>query len=319
MLSFRRAVVDVGTNSVKLLVADAQGREVRPVWEESRQTRLGRGFYPSQTLQPDAIAATATAIKDFVAKADEFGAAPPRIVATSATREARNQTDLISAIKQSCGLPVRVITGEQEASYGFQGITSDPGLTNKPLLLLDVGGGSTQLILGQDNHTSFVRSLQMGAVRLLERARPDDPPSREQLLECRRSIRQLLEKELNRDLTHAGLKRDTPPGETSCPVQLVGTGGTASILGCIEAQLTSFDREKLEATKLNRDRVRWHVERFWGLTEAERRKIVGLPSNRADVILTGSAIYEGVMDYLEFQQLRLSTRGLRFGILMEPG
>ena len=113
------------------------------------------------------------------------------------------------------------------------------------------------------------------------------------------------------------LRRETsgkPPAEI---VQLVGTGGSASILACMEANLLTFDRARLEATRLSRDRLRWHVEHLWNVPIAERRKIVGLPPNRADVILTGTAIYEAVMNHFDFQQLRVSTRGLRFAIVLE--
>ena len=100
-------------------------------------------------------------------------------------------------------------------------------------------------------------------------------------------------------------------------VQLVGTGGTASILGCMEAKLDSFDRERLESTRLQVERLHWHVERLWSLPLEERREIVGLPKNRADVILTGAAIFEAVMQEFGFDRLRLSTRGLRFAAVMD--
>jgi exopolyphosphatase/guanosine-5'-triphosphate,3'-diphosphate pyrophosphatase len=316
MKPVRRAVVDVGTNSIKLLVADVTGAEVRPVLEESKQTRLGHGFYPAHVLQPGPIAQTAKVIAEFAAKTAGLGAASPRVVATSAVRDAHNQQELIAAVKQACGLVIRVISGEEEADYGFKGVTSDPGLATEPLLLLDVGGGSTEFILGQHDQKHFAKSFQLGTVRLLEQLRPADPPSPRELAECRAWLRRFLNAEIGPKLIPALLKEagQLPPATT---VQLVGIGGTASILACMEARLNIFDRERLEATRLNLDRLHWHVEYLWGLPIAERKKIVGLPPNRADVILTGTAIYEAVSDHFGFKQLRVSTRGLRFAIVME--
>jgi exopolyphosphatase/guanosine-5'-triphosphate,3'-diphosphate pyrophosphatase len=313
MSSVRRAMIDVGTNSIKLLVGEVDGDEVRPLWEESRQTRLGKGFYPERTLQRSAISDSAKAIAEFANKAAEMGAGQPKVVATSAAREARNQDELIEAVARACGLPVRVISGDQEAEYVFQGVTSDPRLAKDSLLLLDVGGGSSEFILGQNKHTHFAQSFPLGTVRLLEQSHPDDPPSPHQLTQCRGWVRGFLEKEISPKLARP-FEQETASEDL---VQLVGTGGTASILACIEAKLTTFDRDRLEATRLSRERLRGHVDQLWALSLAERMRIAGLPPNRADVILTGSVIYEAIMDHFHFEQLRISTRGLRFAILME--
>src|ERR1041385_2114147 len=118
----RRAVIDVGTNSIKLLVADVDGRDVKPVWEESKQTRLGKGFYDSHRLQPEAIAKTAEAVEKFAMRAREHGATAPQVIATSAARDAINGHELTSAIKATSGLAVEIISGEKEADWVFQGV-----------------------------------------------------------------------------------------------------------------------------------------------------------------------------------------------------
>lgn len=312
----RRAVIDVGTNSIKLLVAEVDGRDVHPLLEESRQTRLGRGFYPAHVLQPGPVADTAQAITEFVTKAVELGAGSPQIVATSAVRDAGNRHELIAAVKDACGLPVRVLSGEEEASYGFKGVTSDARIRSEALLLLDVGGGSTEFILGQHARMHFARSFQLGTVRLLEQLRPADPPGASQLEACRKWLREFLGREVSPALEPV-LRREAgrrTPGEA---VQLIGTGGTASILGCMEIQLDHFDRQRLEAVRLSGARMRSQVESLWQMSLAERRGVIGLPTNRADVILTGTAIYEAVMTYFGFEQLRVSTRGLRFALVAE--
>jgi exopolyphosphatase/guanosine-5'-triphosphate,3'-diphosphate pyrophosphatase len=314
----RRAVIDVGTNSIKLLVADVTGGDVQPVLEDSKQTRLGQGFYDSQQLQPEPIANTAKAVAAFAFKARELNATSVRLIATSAARDAVNASELLSAIEQASALKVEIISGEQEAEWAFQGATTDLALSREPLLLLDVGGGSTEFIVGQGEQKHFRNSFPLGTVRLLEKIRPDDPPRPEQLAACRGWLKAFFEKEVKPKVSPA-LRWESKLYEAG-PTQLVGTGGTASILSRIEAQLDRYDRQKMEAMRLGRERLRWQVERLWSLSLEARKQIVGLPPNRADVILTGSAIYETIMDCFGFAVLRISTRGLRFAAVMtEPG
>ena len=320
MALVRRAVIDVGTNSIKLLVADVAGHEVNPVWEESKQTRLGRGFYESHRLQASAISATAEAVAKFAALAREQAAHSVRVIATSAAREAVNATDLTGAIAAASGLETEVISGEQEARWVFRGVTTDQRLAKEPLLLLDVGGGSAEFILGRGEQTHFQQSFPVGTVRLLEKLPHSDPPRAEELAACRTWLKEFMEEQVRPELEPA-IKKEAGRTRSASPparaVQLVGTGGTASILGCMEAELAKFDRERLEETRLSRERLQWHVRRLWSLALEERTRIVGLPRPRADVILTGAVIYEAIMEQFGFDQLRISTRGLRFAAVMD--
>ncbi len=323
MEPIRRAVIDVGTNSVKLLVADVTGLEVRPLLEDSQQTRLGRGFYQTHHLQSEAIEATAKAVSRFAALARDRRAASIRVVATSAARDATNAGDLTSAIEQASGLKAEIISGDQEADLVFQGITTDPTLAAEPLLLLDVGGGSTEFILGRGTRKHFRASFPLGAVRLMERIPPGDPPTKEAFAACRSWLEEFLVKEVQPQVDEAMRREVTEAPEAlgasaAAPqsVQLVGTGGTASILARMEAQITDYNRARIEATRLKRERVSWHVERLWSVPLEERKRIIGLPPNRADVILTGTAIYQAVMEHFKFDELRVSTRGLRFAAVM---
>jgi exopolyphosphatase/guanosine-5'-triphosphate,3'-diphosphate pyrophosphatase len=310
----RRAVIDVGTNSIKLLVADVSGRDVQPVHEESRQTRLGKGFYETHRLQPDAIARTAAAVAEFAKTARENKAASVRVIATSAVRDAVNPGDLTSAIALASGLKVEIISGEREAEWAFQGVTTDTKLAGMPLLLLDVGGGSTQFILGQGEHKHFAHSFPLGTVRLMEKFPHSDPPTRGEFIACHDWIKNFLQSEVRPKLGPA-LHHETGPKSAS--IQLVGTGGTTSILARIEAQLDRYDRGRIESTLLNFGQVVAHRKRLWSLPLAGRKEIVGLPKLHADVILIGVLIYEAVMEEFGFKQLRVSTRGLRFAAVMD--
>jgi len=312
----RRAVIDIGTNSVKLLVADVHGHEVRPVSEESKQTRLGQGFYETLRLQPEPIAKTARAAKVFAEKAHHLNAVSVRIIATSAARDAVNPQELISAVESATGLKVEIISGEQEAEWVFHGVTTDPKLATQPLLLLDVGGGSTEFILGQGEHKHFRESFPLGTVRLMEKGPHSDPPTPGELAECRQWLKNFLDTEVRPKLApRLDCENKIYPAETA--LQLVGTGGTVSILARMELQDADYNRERIEAARLSLARVRWHVQHLWSLPLAERQQIVGLPKKRADVILTGAAIYEAVMEQFGFAELRVSTRGLRFAAVMD--
>lgn len=306
----RRAVIDVGTNSIKLLVADVAGRDVRPVHEESRQTRLGQGFYATHRLQPESIARTAEAVREFSGIAREKNAIAIRVIATSAARDAVNPQDLTQAIEHACGLKTEIITGAREAEWAFQGAATDAELVQRPLLLLDVGGGSTEFILGHGNRKHFAHSFPLGTIRLMEKIPLSDPPGPAEFQNCRDWIAKFLLHEVRPQLEPA-LRLEE--GE----IQLIGTGGTTSILARIEKQLTSFDRNAIDSAVLTFPQVVAHRKHLWALPLAQRKEVPGLPKKRADVILSGVLICELVMEEFGFEQLRVSTRGLRFAAVME--
>src|SRR5471032_863782 len=208
METIRRAVIDVGTNSIKLLVADVSERDVRPVHEESKQTRLGKGFYESNHLQPEAIARTAEAVWEFAEIARERNAASIRVIATSAARDAVNPTDLTDSIFRASGLKAEIITGAREAEWAFQGVATDLELAKTPLLLLDVGGGSTEFILGCGAKKSFAHSFPLGTVRLMEKFPHSDPPTRAEFTKCRDWLKNFLHHEVRPQLEPA-LKNET--------------------------------------------------------------------------------------------------------------
>jgi len=305
----RRAVIDVGTNSVKLLVADVSGGRVQPVHEESRQTRLGQGFYETQRLQPENIACTAEAVWEFGEIARDKHAVSIRVIATSAARDAANRDDLTTAIQRASGFSTEIISGAREAEWAYQGVTTDPALAALPLLLLDVGGGSTEFILGHGRQMDFAQSFPLGTVRLLEQFPHSDPPTAAEFGAGRDWVVHFLQHEVRPQLEPALKKED---GQ----IQLVGTGGTASILACLEKKLAAFDRTAIDSTVLSFDQVAAYRRQLWALPLSARRALPGLPRKRADVILTGVLIFEALMTEFGFEELRVSTHGLRFAAVM---
>lgn len=316
MSAVRRSVIDVGTNSVKLLVADVSGRDIRPICEESKQTRLGQGFYQTHRLLPEAIANTAHSVATFVEQSREMGSFHIRVIATSAARDAVNADELSAAIRNASGISLEIISGELEADWAFQGVTTDPALADVPFLLLDVGGGSTEFILGKGAEKHFRHSFRLGTVRLLETIPHSDPPAADELAETRRWLRDFIEDKI-RPMLGPSLDRESKLHADRVSIPLVGTGGTMTILARMEAALETYDRAAIESTRLSLERVKWHTENMWALPLLKRQEIVGLPKKRADVILPGAAIMEAVMEAFGFSELRVSTRGLRFAAVMD--
>lgn len=305
----RRAVIDVGTNSVKLLIADVDGGGVVPVSEDVEQTRLGRGMYDSGCLQSKSIATTVAAIAKLAARARRDGAVETSIIATSAVRDASNARELTDAVLEATGVAVRVLSGDEEASWVFKGVVTDPRVGEKALLIFDVGGGSTELIAGRNRRVELQRSFQLGTVRTLEHLGPPEPPTAQSLVACRECLRGFVRERIAPQVT--------PVLEELGPVIAGATGGTINILARMKLATDDFDRHRIDAMELDSGDLRDATQRLWSLPVGERRKIVGLPPERADVMLIGSAIYEAVLGELGFARLFVSTRGLRFAALLE--
>ncbi len=310
----RRAVIDVGTNSVKLLIADVVSDAIIPIFETSEQTRLGRGFYETHRLRREAIEHTAAVVGAFARRAWEAGATDVRPFATSAARDAHNADELVSAIRDASGLNLAIISGDTEAEWAFQGAASHPALDGHLFLLMDVGGGSTEFILGCVGHRHYARSFPLGTVRTIEALPHGDPPALAELAACRDWIGNFIRTEVWPGLEPPLTQEQARAGG---PAILAATGGTASVLAAIEAGLTTFDRDRIEAVKLTTGIVRGWVTRLWRMPLAERRRLPGLPPPRADVILAGVVIFEAILQQFGFQELRVSTRGLRFAALSE--
>lgn len=302
-----RAVIDIGTNSVKLLVAEVLSGRVDPLYEGSEQTRLGAGFYETHRLLPDAIAKTAEAVRAFVENAERFAPVTLHVIATSAARDAVNQSELVEAIQRATKKNLAVISGEQEADWAFSGVASDPLLAQRALLVMDIGGGSTEFVVGANSERRAGRSFQIGSVRLLEKFHPTDPPTANEREKCLSWLREFFAKEIKPFLKkHLGAEKPT----------FVSTGGTASILGRLRWELLHYDREKIEGTILTARDLAEETERLWTLPLEARKKLPGMPSSRADVIIMGAAILEAATEALGFAEARISTRGLRYGALL---
>lgn len=310
----RRAVIDVGTNSVKMLLGEVCGRSVLPLVERSQQTRLGAGLFDSGRLHSEAIARTAAAVEGFRREAEHYGPERIRLIATAAAREADNRDELLEALRRACGLDTEVISGEEEATLAFQGVCTDPRWADRPLLVTDLGGGSTEFIVGRSGIRQFSRSFPLGVVRLFEAVKPGPEPTPADLERARDQVRAQLGSEIT---PRVGPVLDAVRAEGSTPTY-VAVGGTAVILARIAQALDTFERDRIEAITISSSSLRQITERLWSLPLVQRREVVGLPPERADILPSGAVIYEGILGALDLPALQPCTRGLRYAALLDP-
>lgn len=303
-------MIDVGSNSVKLLVADMLGGSLKPVVECGEQTRLGRDSFATGQLHPEAIADTIRVVYQFYQKAAKVGAESIRVVATSAARDASNGSELVAAANAE-GVKLEIVSGEQETRWACRGALANPLVNSGNACVVDVGGGSTEIIWVRQNQILANRSFPMGTVRQLEQSNLADPPGLEALEIERKKIQNWIQAVVLPEFQSA-MSQFT--GERPF---IIGCGGTPVFLARIFAGTSKSDAVPVETIILTIQELEQMTERLWTLTMAQRKKICGLPANRADVILFGSLIYEGLMRCLNPAGLQPSTWGVRYGVLLD--
>ncbi len=297
----RYAVFDLGSNSIKFLVAETGRNRVRVLRELSISTRLAEHLIDTCELRPDAIARTLEALRKLRAEADDLGVEKFRAVATSAVRDSRNRREFLKAARAVLGFPVRLLSGVDEAETIFSGVMADTHWRGKDLFILDIGGGSAEWVQGTHGKMERRLSLPLGAVRLRERflhSYPVAPDTAALLVETVRG-------QIAHPLAHYQLDAR----------RLVGTGGTATCLAAIHKGIAEFDPRKVDHTTLTLEQVQALMDRFTGLTLEELRAIPGLPAKRADLIIPGTAVVLATMKLLGAKRLGISVHGLRYGVL----
>jgi len=297
----RMAAIDVGTNTVLLLVAERRGGALAPVLERAEITRLGRGVDATGRLDPAAVRETVAVLADFAASARALGAARIACVATSAARDAANGAEFFEAARRAAGLVPEVISGDEEARLVWASAWRDFGAAGGPLAVLDVGGGSTELSFGDGPVPRGRTSLQVGAVRLTERHLRGDPPAAAEVARLREAAREAL-----RPLASLALPRGG---------RLVGVAGTVTTLSAVAQALPRYDPGRVHGAALALAEVEALAARLAPLTVAARAALPGMEPKRADVILAGALIVAEAMGATGFDSLTVSDRGVRWGLL----
>jgi exopolyphosphatase/guanosine-5'-triphosphate,3'-diphosphate pyrophosphatase len=306
-MNTRVAAIDLGTNTVRLLVADVRPHAAgwRSVLAEQRVTRLGEGLRASGALGKAAAMRTATTVADYVARARAAGAARVAIVATSAVREATNGPDFVAELARATGVAVRVVSGEEEARLTLAGIIAGVGSLPGLAVAFDIGGGSTEYILTRDGALVHAVSLPLGVVPLAERFSFPGAvdPGRYSAL---------------RSEVAAQLGRELPPVIATARVDiLVGTAGTITTLAALDLGLVEYDAARVQGHTLTRSAVERQRRRLASLDVAARAALPCLESGRADLIVPGVAIVEATLARLDCERLIVSDWSLREGILAE--
>jgi len=299
----RLAAIDIGTNTIKLLVAAFDGRQCVALHEDSQTTRLGERVAQTKRLAPEAIERTVAGVSAFAGRARAMGATEVLTVATSGAREGVNADAFVARVREAVGIEVGIITGEREAELIFAGVSTDPRWSGRRLLVMDVGGGSAELITGQHGHIEHRVSFPGGAVRLTERFLRGDPVGDGELAALMNHQRGLIQPVL----------AQLAPGERL----MIGTGGTITTAAAIDQALTQFSVEKVDHYPLSGHRLSQMLERLRRMPLAERRRVPGLPPKRADIIVAGIAMFVTAMRLADIEDITVSTRGLRFGLLAE--
>jgi exopolyphosphatase/guanosine-5'-triphosphate,3'-diphosphate pyrophosphatase len=294
--------VDIGTNSVKLLVAKRTDGRLRTVAHRVVITRLGTGMGASDRISLEAADRTLEALADFRTLCERLGCDRIVAVGTEALRRAKNGRDFAGRCDREAGLRLRIISGSEEAKFSYLGATADwPG---RLLAALDVGGGSTELMVGRDGRPSFAKSVPVGAVSVTERRLRSDPPTRAQREEALRDVRKSLPALIG------GVRAKLE--ETGA---LVGIGGTVVTIGAILAARRE-GRARLHGMLVRRQEVESLLGELGAMKLARRRRVAGLEPERADIILGGMMIVLETLRALGMPRLRISLHGLRRGVIL---
>jgi exopolyphosphatase/guanosine-5'-triphosphate,3'-diphosphate pyrophosphatase len=301
----RLAAVDIGTNSVRLLVADVDGdgtdAKVHTLDRRMRITRLGQGVDHARALAPEAIDRTVDVLHEYRRALDEHGVAGLRATATSAARDATNRDDLFSRVRDALGVEPELLTGEDEARLSFLGATAELDAP-APYLVVDIGGGSTEFVLGSEEPVGLV-SLDVGCVRITEQFLHSDPPAPEELSNAVAVVSDLV----------ADVPRVVPGASDAAT--LVGLAGTITTVAAIEQGLPEYDSERIHRFRLHKTAVEDVFRTLATESAAQRAHNPGLEPGRVDVIVGGVVVLVGILRVLGFDTVLVSEADILDGLV----
>jgi exopolyphosphatase/guanosine-5'-triphosphate,3'-diphosphate pyrophosphatase len=295
----RVAAIDLGTNSTRLLLADVDAGRIEEIERGTLITRLGEGVDTRRRLLPLPIARVRNALSDFRRTAEAHNAERVLAIATSAIRDAENGEAFLGEIEWSYGFATRLLTGHDEALLTFRGVTSARDL-EAGSVIVDLGGGSTELVAGGPDGVRWHDSLDIGSVRLSERFLHSDRPTSQELDACADATRALLTERV--------------PGEVRADAHAaIGVAGTITSLAALDLKLDEYDRDRVHGHVLTRDALATQVERLAALTVDERRALPAFEPERAPVIVAGAVIACEVVDFFGVDGIEVSERDILDG------
>ena len=301
----RVAVVDIGTNSTRLLVADVDNDgSIAELERRTQVTRLGEGVDSAGVLSDAGIARVLATLDDYLKVIKGYGAQARPAVLTSAVRDAVNGQDFVATVERRYGLEARAIAGSEEAQLSFLGATSDRDPSDPtPTLVIDVGGGSTELILGAGRTVEFFVSLQAGVVRQSERHLRHDPPTLGELNAVGAEVASLVE-------------RQVPEAVRRGAAHAIAVAGTATSCAAIDQALDPYDPSRVHGYRLSLTTLKLLLARLASLKLAERRKVRGLHPDRAPTIIAGVIILIRVLEAFELEGFEASEHDILRGVAL---
>ena len=299
------ATIDIGTNTALLLVARlSPGGVLELVEERAEITRLGRGIGAGGALGDEGIARTLAALREFVAVARRHQAKIAAI-GTEALRRAPNRAAFLDPAGEILGAPLEVIDGAREAALTFQAVADAfPAALAGSLTVVDIGGGSTEIVIAASGEVTFNVSLPLGSVRLTERFVHHDPPGPDEIAAIITAV----------DAALAGVPF---PAAGPIPTTLVGVAGTVTSLAAMAEAMVSYDPTRVHGYRLSQEALAEQIARLRVGTQAARERIVGLDPRRADVILAGALILQRIAAAAQVGEIQVSDRGIRWGLMHE--
>jgi exopolyphosphatase/guanosine-5'-triphosphate,3'-diphosphate pyrophosphatase len=297
--ALRVAVVDIGTNSTRLLIGDVEGTGVTEIDRRTTVTNMGRGVDHSGLICTDAIDDVCTVIADYKAHYEEMGAERVMTIATSAVRDAVNGQAFIAELRERFELDARLLTGEEEANLTYLGATAHRPAEGSTLVF-DIGGGSTELIVGSGTRIGFHTSLQAGTIRQSERHLSADPPNAHELEDLAGEIRNLIDRAI------AAEPHDTPR-------RAIAVAGTPTSLAAIDQGLEPYDPGRVHGYRLGMPCIQRMLSRLSSLPLAERLRVPGLHPGRAPTIVAGTVILVQVMRAFGLKEIEVSELDILHG------
>jgi exopolyphosphatase / guanosine-5'-triphosphate,3'-diphosphate pyrophosphatase len=297
----RVAAIDLGTNSTRLLVADVDDGRVEEVVRRLKITRLGEGVDERGRLLPLPIARVRNVLSDYRRELEQLGAERTLAFATSAVRDAENGDAFLGELEWSYGFETRLLSGHDEASLTFRGVSTDRPIDGETVVV-DIGGGSTELVSGGSDGLHFHDSLDLGCVRLTERFLDSDPPAGAELDECAAAARSLLSARV--------------PDEVR-PSTAIGVAGTITSIAALDLGLDEYDPGRVHGHELSHDGVEHQLERLAALPLADRREVPALDPDRAPVIIAGVVILREVLERFGLAWIEASERDILHGAALE--
>ena len=297
----RVAVVDLGTNTTRLLVADVVDGRVEELDRRNTVTRLGEGVDAGGELVDGAMERVFRTLEEYRGAIDELGAERTVAVATSAVRDARNGEHFRRELRERFGIDARIISGDEEARLTFAGATTERPDRSDPVLVLDIGGGSTEFVVGRSGEDPrFHVSTQAGSVRQTERHISGDPPPPDQVESLADDVRGIIEAEV-------------PPDVRSGVRDGVAVAGTPTSLAAIDQRLDPYDSTKVHGYRLGLAACERMLEMLASMPEHERREVVGLHPDRAPTIVAGAVILVESMKAFGLQEIEVGEHDILYG------